>query len=82
MKPVYFDKTLDFKYAKDERSTEMLDIIFENGNFDIGVTYGWGGLSDAIVSAVQAGNSNLMSAVASLESKFIDEMNEAIEAYK
>ncbi len=82
VKPVYFDKTLDFKYAKDERSTEMLDIIFENGNFDIGVTYGWGGLSDAIVSAVQAGNSNLMSAVASLESKFIDEMNEAIEAYK
>ena len=82
VRPVYFDKTLDFKYAKDERSIEMLDLLFANGSFDLSVVYGWAGLSSRIIDLMASGNDKLMSETASLEDRFIDELSASVEAYK
>ena len=41
----YFDVTLDFKYIQDEKSQEMLDIMFSNGRRELSRVYGWGGFA-------------------------------------
>jgi hypothetical protein len=42
--PEYYEKQLKFRDFKDEESAEMLDIIFNNRHFDLGVVFGnsWG----------------------------------------
>ncbi len=42
VKTAYYDVLLSGKIARDEKSTEMLDIIFNNMIHDIGATYNWG----------------------------------------
>ena len=37
--PVYYDTVLKNKYARDERSIEMLDLIYENRICDLGDTF-------------------------------------------
>lgn len=39
VQPVYYDTLLDSKIARDEESTEMLDIIFDNYISDMGMNY-------------------------------------------
>lgn len=48
--PAYYDIVLKTKRARDEASSEMLDIIFDNRIFDIAYMYDWGGLIGAINS--------------------------------
>ena len=48
LKPAYYDIVLKTKNARDDASSEMLDIIFENRIFDIAYMYDWGGLIGAI----------------------------------
>jgi len=42
VKTAYYDVLLSGKVARDQKSTEMLDIIFDNMIHDIGATYNWG----------------------------------------
>ena len=39
--PAYYDIQLKGKFARDEESSEMLDIIFNSMVYDIGLIYGW-----------------------------------------
>ena len=48
LKPAYYDIVLKTKNARDDASSEMLDIIFANRIFDIAYMYDWGGLIGAI----------------------------------
>jgi ABC-type glycerol-3-phosphate transport system substrate-binding protein len=38
--PEYYDKQLKFRDFKDEESSEMLDIIFDNRHYDLGAVFG------------------------------------------
>ena len=42
MTPAYYDITLVGKYARDEESKEMLDILLVNRTYDLWLIYGWG----------------------------------------
>jgi len=42
LKPAYYDVVLQRKYARDDESGEMLDIIFDSRVFDIGGIYSFG----------------------------------------
>ena len=42
VRTAYYDVLLSGKVARDQKSTEMLDIIFDNMVHDIGATYNWG----------------------------------------
>lgn len=44
IKDAYYDNVLKAKGARDDESSEMLDIIFANRIYDIGYMYDWGGL--------------------------------------
>ena len=48
LKPAYYDIVLKTKNARDDASSEMLDIIFENRIFDIAYMYDWGGIIGSI----------------------------------
>ncbi len=80
MKDAYYDNVLKAKGARDEESSEMLDIIFENRVFDLGYMYDWGGITAAINKLEIDGNiastidSNLQAAKTAMQ-KTIDDYN-------
>lgn len=44
LRPAYYEVALKTKYARDEESGRMLDLIFSSRCYDIGYVYGWGSL--------------------------------------
>ena len=46
--PAYYDIVLKTKNARDDASSEMLDIIFNNRIFDIAYMFDWGGIIGSI----------------------------------
>lgn len=46
--PAYYDIVLKTKNARDDASSEMLDIIFDNRIFDIAYMFDWGGIIGSI----------------------------------
>ena len=43
--PALIDVSLKSKFARDEESAEMLEIIFKSKTYDFAVEYGWGGIT-------------------------------------
>lgn len=55
--PAYYEKTLVGQYTRDEESAEMLDIIFANLVYDVGIYYSIGTYKDQLASMVRTGKS-------------------------
>lgn len=55
--PAYYDKTLNGQYVRDADSSEMLDIIFANLVYDVGIYYNIGTYKDQLTTVVRTGNS-------------------------
>ena len=53
--PAYYEKTLVGQYTRDEESAEMLDIIFANLVYDVGIYYNIGGYKDQLTAMVRTG---------------------------
>ena len=51
--PAYYDVQLKTKIARDDESSEMLDIIFAGRKYDLGSIYDWGGLTSKFSEAMQ-----------------------------
>lgn len=81
VRPVYFDKTLDFKYATDERSINMLDTIFENGNFDLTVVFGWGKVSSKVIDLVTTGSEAYVSGITAVDKAVREDIEKTVEKY-
>ena len=54
--PAYYDIVLKTKNARDDASSEMLDIIFANRIFDIAYMFDWGGIIGSINGLKTDGN--------------------------
>ncbi len=63
LRPAYYDIALNGKYLRDEESIEMLDIVISERVYDLGLAYGFGGITEIIQSLVSKGNTGLMSAM-------------------
>ncbi|MDD4773110.1 MAG: hypothetical protein PHZ09_05830 [Eubacteriales bacterium] len=50
--PAYYDLSLKTKFARDDESAAMLDIIFRNRVIDMGATYNFGNLADIVMNAM------------------------------
>jgi hypothetical protein len=48
LRPAYYDIALNGKYLRDEESIGMLDIIIKERVYDLGLAYGFGGITDII----------------------------------
>lgn len=63
VKPAFYDVTLKTKSARDNESSEMLDIIFENRAYDLGLIYNLGDFITSYVPMIMNGDSNVTSLI-------------------
>jgi len=81
--PKYYDVTLKTKLARDEESSEMLDMIFENRIYDLGDTYWCSILRDGIfLSMYNKNDRNLISQLEKIEPKINGEIAKVVDAIK
>lgn len=79
--PAYYDVQLKTKFARDNESAEMLDIIFRTRRFDLGLIYGWGDLSGLFSTAMKNNNENITSSLEKLESKIVKAIQKTVDEY-
>ncbi len=76
--PTYYDGQLSSKFARDEESGEMLDIIFEHRSYDLGVFFDWGGAYSGLKSA-EANPATLSARVSKKLNKDIEKTFEKLD---
>jgi len=79
--PVYRETVLESKYARDEDSLEMLNIIFDNRVFDFGYVFRTDPLTFATYNMYKA-NANPASYIASNKDAAMAHFDKIIEAYE
>lgn len=83
----YYDINLTTKFAKDEASRPMIDLILSSRVFDLSYYYNWGGILDKLTNALHAGsNASVASSSQSFSKSVTSQMGRAIKnlekAYK
>ena len=79
--PKYYDVTLKTKHARDEESSEMLDLIFAGRVYDLGDTYWCMILRDGIFLTMYSKNDrNLASQLEKVEPKINSEIDKVVNA--
>ena len=68
--PVYYDSVLKRKLARDDESSEMLDIIYDSRVFDIVYTYNWGNIRNLSNIIVKDSNT-IASTIASMKNSVL-----------
>ncbi len=74
--PLY-ETVLGDKLVRDTRSTEMLDLIFENRVYDLGLIWDFGAITDKLL---QNKSTDVVSMLASVENKVQDSIDDLMEA--
>ena len=76
LQPVYYEINLRGKFARDDESQEMLDIILNNSAFDIGYVYDFGGFAMGVI--LHSGRDKITEFASAFE-KAEDRMQRAID---
>ena len=78
--PAYFETALKVKYAADDETAQMFDLIRENISFDFGYIYtlSMNGISDKFKSAVNANKPEWASNVAGFEASAVDSLDKLL----
>ena len=82
--PDFYDVVIQGRGTRDEESRRMLNIVFLNRTYDLGLVYDPLGFSDTVLRYTATGNSNLASFFESWESrlqKAVDDLNEMADSY-
>jgi hypothetical protein len=82
LKPAYYDMQLKTKFARDNESAEMLDIIFAGRKFDLVLLYEWAGLTDIFSNAMQNNSPDIISALERVADRVVTQIEKTIEAYE
>jgi hypothetical protein len=80
--PAYYEIQLKTKIARDEESSEMLDLIFAGRKYDLGMIYNWGGISSKFSEAMQRNSPNIVSALEAIGDKVKSEIQKTVDAYE
>ncbi|MCR5683461.1 MAG: hypothetical protein K6G29_13530 [Clostridiales bacterium] len=78
--PAYIENALESKFARDERTADMLGYIFRGMDYDIGYQNGMGGVSgqvDNMISSRENTAASKFAAVAKVMSKSLEKVNAA-----
>ena len=81
VKTAYYDVQLKGKYARDDDSVQMLDIIFNNRIVDLGVGFNWGGSYDFYSNLSKDKSFDYASAYAKISKKIDSDMAKAVAAF-
>ena len=79
--PEFYETTIKTKYARDEESIEMLDIIFSNVTCDLGYLFGIGGYVANYDTALNGLKDNFVSIYTASEEKALTQLNEINEMF-
>lgn len=80
--PAYYEIALKTKYTRDEDSSRMLDIIFENRIFDLGDTIWCTELRDGVFEGMFMNNDRALSSkFASMQTTMDEKLAKTIEAF-
>ena len=75
-----YDVTLKRKYARDDESEKMLDIIVEGSCYDMAMMFNWGSIFSNFYEAMDKGE-NFISKFESIEPKVIAAMEKTIDIF-
>ena len=79
--PAYYTVQLSTQIARDEESSEMLDIIFSTTVWDTGEIYDWGGFSWTLLQMIDSEDRNLASRLERSETQIDRTMQRTIDRY-
>jgi len=79
--PAYYDIQLKTKFARDDESSEMLDIIFANRVYSTPQLYDWGGMISTICGMLTSSSRNFVSSMDKIEPKIIKDIAKTVAAY-
>ncbi len=79
--PAYYDTTLKYRDLKDDESMEMLDIIFDNVVYDIGIIYNFGNLTKIIEDLMAKKSPYIASAYDTNKNVIQSDINKCVNAY-
>jgi len=76
--PVFYDVVLDFKLVNDPGAAAILDIVFDNRSYDLGLMFNIGSVRNVLVSATWGNVVSSLKGVEKLSTKSIKTLVEAI----
>ena len=76
--PAYYEISLKGKFTRDEESSDMLDLIFANRVFDIGIAYNFGGFS-AAYETLDSARQGIASLYQSYEKRINSDIDKIVE---
>lgn len=79
VRDAYSQATLNFKYIRDEDSSEMLDIVFNTGTFNLSDTLGVSVLTDTIQSNANNGKTDIASQYTKMMKSALKLLDKAID---
>ena len=79
--PAYYEISLKGKFARDNESRDMLDLIFANRSYDIGEMYNWGALNEITNNFSKSVQNTFTSDVEKNKSKIEAAMNKTIDKF-
>lgn len=78
LQEAYYFVCLEGKFMRDVESKDMLDIIVNTRNYDIGYIYNWGNLSTFFMTVVKANGVDFVSKYAKAETSALTAMDKTI----
>ncbi|MHC1696201.1 MAG: extracellular solute-binding protein [Eubacteriales bacterium] len=80
LRPAYYDTALRLKSTRDEESFDMLNLIFENRVYELGMIYGWGNLCNDFQTMGKANKNELASLYSKKEEKIAADVAKFVES--
>ena len=80
--PAYYEIALKSKYARDDESSEMLDLILAGRSADLGYVDAYGGLISSIVGCISTKKNTFASTIEKASSKIEKDIEKAIDKYE
>ena len=79
--PAYYETTLKYRDLRDDESGEMLDLIFENVVYDLGIIYNFGGVSSMITNLMNTSSTAVSSEYESKATAIQQAIDNCLDAY-
>jgi hypothetical protein len=79
--PAYYETTLKYRDLRDDESGEMLDLVFSNVVYDLGIIYEFGGISNMIKDMMKTNSTDVVSTYQAKEAAILEAIDTCVESY-
>ena len=80
--PAYYETTLKYRDLRDNESGEMLDLVFSNVVYDLGIIYDFGGIGGMISDLMSTNSTNIVSAFEAKKDMIQEAIDQCVESYE